>query len=208
MKERFKRLSKKVLLSYRALPDKKQYVEFFTAVLSVPVLITVILLNLNSLNGLKNKQQITTPNPTPEKIYINQQPASSGQTGIQTNTQPTATPASSQGPCKQQIGPISIASPQEGQTVSDNPTNINISYSTGVYCSVVWSYRINGGNWSDFDNKSIALYNLPQGTIKLDLRVQSTVTDQQETLTRTFTYNGNSTIPTGTSQNNASSSAH
>ena len=36
---------------YRALPDKKRYIEFVTALLTVPVLITVLISNFNSLKN-------------------------------------------------------------------------------------------------------------------------------------------------------------
>jgi len=215
--EKIKRASKKLVNSIRRLPDKKQYVEFFTAILSVPVLITVILLNLSNLTASKNTKQTPTPAAatTPQTIYIT---APGGQNTVGNNqpnaptTAATINPSATQGPCKPQIGPVAITSPQEGQTVSDNPVNITIVYQNDTYCSVVWSYQINGGSWSDFDNKSIALYNPPQGNITLNLRVQSTVSDQQETLTRHFTYNGSTTIATPTptiasSNNTASGSA-
>ena len=55
--EKFKKWLKKALFSYRALPDKKQYVEFFTALLTVPMLLTVIILNFNNLQGANKKEE-------------------------------------------------------------------------------------------------------------------------------------------------------
>lgn len=209
--QKVKALSKKVLLSYRHIPDKKQYVEFFTAVLSIPVLITVILLNISNLSSIKNNKPNPAPTtiPAPQKIYITE-PGSQTKTIIIATPQPNDNPVS-QAPCKPDIGPISIVSPAEGQTEADNPVDIDISYQTGVYCSVVWSYRINGGNWSSYDNNSVALYNLPRGQITFDLRVQSVVSAQTTSLTRHFTYNGNGGIiatPTVATPTTASSSAN
>ncbi|HZE87125.1 MAG TPA: hypothetical protein VE090_02855 [Methylomirabilota bacterium] len=188
---------KKLFLSYRQIPDKKPYVEFFTALLSIPVLLTVILLNVNSLRSSKdNKTTNTNTSPVQEKIYVTTMPG-----GNQTTT--TNATAS---PCKQAIGPISIDSPQEGDTITNNPVNVDVNYQQGNYCAVVWSYRINGGSWSDFDNKSIALYNPPSGIIKLELRVKSVVANGEKDLTRNFTYKGSTIVPT-ISQNPVSSSS-
>jgi hypothetical protein len=62
-----------------------------------------------------------------------------------------------------------------------------------TYCPVVWSYRINNGRYSDFDDKSIALYNPPNGNIVFDLRVRSLISDDEKILKRTFTYEGTPT---------------
>jgi len=116
---------------------------------------------------------------------------------VANNTNPT------QAECNPDIGPIAISSPDEGDIITDNPVFVSVDYKQGKYCSVVWSYRINGGKWSDYDDRSIALYNPPPGNIKLDLRVKSVVGGTTESLTRNFTYQGTSII-----QNTASSSAN
>lgn len=180
---------KRVALSYRSIPNKKPYVEFLTALLSVPVLLTVILINLNALRG--DKAKTPTPTPAVEKIYVTTAPGTSTNATNPTNDD-----------CKKQVGPISITSPDEGETITDNPVYINIKYDQENYCSVVWSYRTNGGKWSDYDDNSIALYDLPNGNVKFELRVKSLVSSDNKSLTRNFTYKGNS----GT--NNASSSGN
>jgi hypothetical protein len=197
-------LSKKVLSSYKNLPDKKQYIEFFTALLSVPVLVTVIMLNI--LN-LRSANKINTPPPTPQPkqqyIYIpitsnpnTNKDSSSNETNTSTSNT-LVTPTTTE-PCKPAIGPVDITSPAEGDTVTDNPTSIIISYKTGEYCAVVWSYRINNGDWSAYDDKSIALYNLPQGKIKVDVKVKSIVSGDEQILTRSFIYKGTATSVTPT----------
>lgn len=198
--EKVASLSKKILLSTRNIPEKKTYIEFFTALLSVPVLITVIMLNVNNL---KNTNKSTTPPPQKEeKIYI--PVAATQNTGknptsqsINTPTQAISTTSANEA-CKPEIGPVSITSPAEGDTVTDNPAPIIITYKTGEYCAVVWSYRLNDGSWSAYDDKSIALYNLPQGKIKIDVKIKSIVTGDEKILTRNFTYNGttSASIPT------------
>lgn len=184
---------KRALLSYRKIPDKKPYIEFITALLSVPVLLTVILLNLNTLTGNKEKETKTTNN-TPQTVVV---------TAPDTNNQPVTN--QQQEECIPEIGPISITAPEDGEVITDNPVFVSISYKQGDYCSVVWSYRINGGKWSDYDDRSIALYNPPPGKIRFELRVKSVVGSDSRTLTRNFTYQGTSIIQTTPS---ASSSAN
>jgi len=166
---------KKFFLSYRGIPNKKPYVEFLTALLSIPVLLTVVLLNLNTLSNKENKSE----NKSQEKVFI---------------TLPGG--GSVEAPCKEEIGPIEISSPQEGETVLDNPVFVDIIYRQGEYCSVVWSYRINGGKWSDYSDNSIALYNPPSGNIRFELRVKSVVSNENKTLKRNFIYKGKSIVPT------------
>ena len=204
--DKVKRSLKKALRSYRHLPDKKQYVEFFTALLSVPVLLTVILINLNNLNP--KKSVVPTPTPTQQEKTIIVSLPPGNQSG---NTQITPQPNVTSEPCNKQLAPVTITSPDEGDTVTDNPVFVTITYDQQNYCSVAWSYRINGGAWSDYGNNSLSLYNLPQGPIKLDLRVQSIVTGQQSMQTRNFTYKGTAVSVTpvlSPTPNTSSSSAH
>ena len=175
-----KNLIKKTRYSYRALPDKKQYIEFFTAALTVPMLLTVIIINLNNLRS--NKQVQPTPTPTAERPIIVNLP-----TGTEKGT---VVPQNTNAACKKGIGSISIEYPEEGSTSFDNPLQIDIQYQQGEYCAVVWAYRINDGKFSDYDDKSIALYNVPNGVVRFQLKVKSIVTGEEKTLTRTFTYKG------------------
>ncbi|MBI2420706.1 MAG: hypothetical protein HYV38_01325 [Candidatus Levybacteria bacterium] len=115
---------------------KKPQLEFFTALLTIPVLLTVIILNLNNLRGNQNKSATPTPvviTQTAKDDEINQ-----------AQTTPT------QGPCEPGIGEISIDSPEENENVSDNPVMVDINYKAGDFCAVVWSYRINNGRYSDY----------------------------------------------------------
>jgi len=183
--EKIKQFFRKTKRSYRALPDKKQYIEFFTAALTVPVLITVIIINLNNLKTNK------TPSPQPQSserpIVVNVPDSKGNNTVIQ---QP------SNAACIKGIGPVSIDYPEESDIVNDNPIQIDINYEQGDYCAVVWSYKINDGKFSEYDDKSIALYNVPNGSIRFQLRVKSIVTGETKLLTRNFTYNGTSITPT------------
>lgn len=186
----------KLRYSYRSIPDKKQYVEFFTALLSVPVLLTVILLNINNLRA---KPAATAPSPTPTQqekiIYISPQSET---------TKNTVSSIPTSAPCLKSLPPVTISYPQEGDTISDNPLTFSIDYpQDSNYCAIVWSYRINNGTWSDFDDKSIALYNLSSGKVTFDLRVKSIVTGDETSLQRTFQYVNNNVTPDQTSSNSA-----
>lgn len=175
-----KRVLKKIAHHYRKIPERKPYLEFITAILSIPVLLTVIILNFNTLRADKKEEK--PPVTTTEKIYVTLP-------GSKDNTGPHE-------PCTPGIGEISISSPEEDEEVMDNPVFVEIDHEDGVYCEVVWSYRINNGKWSDYDDRSIALYNPPQGDVKVDVRVKSVVNNDSDSLTRNFTYKGTSIVPT------------
>ena len=176
--------------SITQLPDKKRYLELVTAILTVPVLATAIILNFNNL---KPKEAAPTPTPTVQErvVYISPSRA-------ELKDEPKDTEA-----CIKEIAPISITSPVEGEVVTDNPVSINIAYNQGKYCAAVWSYRMNNGRWSDYNDRSIALEILTPGVIRFDLRVKSIVTGEERTLTRTFTFDG----PTNSDSPTASESA-
>lgn len=184
---------KKIIRSINKLPDKKKYIEFITAILSIPVLLSVILLNYSNLQNQK-KPQDETKTPTPAVITIIQDrnydgPASS-------NTQPTVPNTE----CIPEVGPVTIVSPETGATIRDNPLYIVISQNDpdNEYCAIVWSYRINNGAWSNFDDRDISIYNMESGEKKLDVRFKSLISGKEETISRIFSYQNTQQIPTPT----------
>lgn len=181
------KLSKLGLL-LKKVPDRKHYIEFITAILSIPVLLTVILVNMNNLSAQNKKTASSSPTPVKEVIIhetVKDTPLKA----------PQISPTSSA--CKKEIGPISISYPAEGAIVSDNPVNFIIRYEDKNYCAVVWSYRINNSSWSEYSSNSPSVYNIPNGTVRFELRIQSTVSSDQAMFQRTFTYQ-NSASPTPT----------
>ena len=167
----------------KKLPQGKHHLDFVAALLTIPVLLSVIILNYSNLQSLKSKPaQTPTQNQTPI-IVVPSQKESNGVTPVSTS-------------CIKDIGPISISYPSEGDTISDSPVCVIINYSNPNYCSAVWSYRINNGSWSDYNSNNPCIYNLPNGNTKFDLRIQSTVNQKQESLTRNFFYK-NSNNATG-----------
>lgn len=198
-----KKYLRRARTSITKLPDHKQYVELITATLTIPVLATAVVLNVNNLKP-KTATPAATPSTVQEKIIY----VSPGDTKDSTNNTTTATvPTATQ--CTKDIAPLTITSPAENDTITDNPVNITIDYDQGNYCSAVWSYRINGGQWSDYDDRSIALYNLPKGIIHFDLRVKSLAAAVERNYSRTFTYAGSNDqlVPTATTAPVSSSSA-
>lgn len=169
----------------RAIPKRKHYLEFLTATLSIPVLATAIFINVASLRD-NNKEKTSEP----EKIFITapERPNNDSQVVQPTNAE-----------CLKTVGPVNISYPNEGDIVTDNPLEVRIDLDrSGEYCAVVWSYRINGGRWSDYDDKSLALYNLPNGQKTLELRVKSVAGGSEKILKRTFDYQGTEVQATNT----------
>lgn len=175
----------KIKAGISKLPDKKPHLDFIVALLTIPALALTLFLNFSSL---KNKNTATTTT-TPVQ---NQMKNNTGQKTITELTKivitATPQPTADTNTCVKDIGPISIDSPNEGQTVSNNPVCIDINYQAGNYCSVVWSYRINNGDWSDYSNNAVCLYNLPSGNNTFDLQIKSLASASVKTLHRTFNY--------------------
>lgn len=167
---------------------KKPYLELIAAALTIPVLITVFALNVDNLKG--NKDAKVEDNSKTQTIVITQ-PANDSKTEPKEKEVVVTKEA-----CEPGIGDISIATPSENETVTDNPVLVDIDYEQGKYCEVVWSYKVNAGAWSSYDDTSISLYNLSDGNVKLELRVKSVVNSDQKTLTRNFTYSGAASTPT------------
>ncbi len=192
---------------YHALPDKKRYVEFFSALLSIPVLVTVIILNINNLKS-ESQQKLPSPTQPPAVVTIIQRPprVSSTPAPVPTATitpTPSPTPTAS---CIQAVGPVSISAPDEGDVVTGDPVCLVIDRQGEDYCGVVWSYQINGGPWSDFTDNTICMYGLTPGAKTLNLRVQSLVSSDEVSLSRNFTVAGGGPAPT-TAPTPASASA-
>ena len=209
----------------RQLPDKKRYLDFFTAVLTVPILLTVILTNISNMQNAKK----TDPTPTPTPVYTeipeptislkkeyptsaietSPRPIISASPSPAADQSPTQIPTLSQTACKKKVGPVAIERPIENQTVSTDPLCFDIQYEDQSYCPVTWSYRINGGSWSDFVDSDICLINAASGEKKFELKVRSAVSNDETTLIRTIIYkNPNETpTPTATPTTAATSSA-
>lgn len=170
------------------LHKAKPHLDYIAALLTIPVLITAIIINVTNL---QNKKPSPTPTPSAHG-------ASYGNTGIQT-VKVTSSPVPTDTPnCIPGIGNISIDSPQNGAIVSTNPICINISYLSQNHCGVIWAYKINNGPLSDYSNNSVCLYNVPAGVVTFNLQVKSLVNSDMKSLGVTF-QNAPAVSPTPTS---------
>lgn len=184
-----KNIFQKIKKWYSALPDKKRHIELLTAALSVPMMLTVILVNMNNIKSQKEKTVTEAATTTPIQVVIDN-PSNT----ISTNSNVTPTIIPTKAECKKDIGNIEIISPQEDEIITSDNLCINIS-TDDKYCAVTWSYRLNNGSWSEFNNKDICLYNLTAGKKQLQVKIKSTVIDKTITLERNFIYQ-TSTTPT------------
>lgn len=196
MKENIQKGAKKLVNSIRKLPEKKSHLDFFAAILAIPMMTTIIIINV--LNLQSKKQGTNTPTPTPVVIKVNQNTPNLSVTPISAIDTAAPTPTLSPATCQKGIGTISIDSPQEGQTESANPLCIAINYDGAGYCSVAWSYKINSSDWSDYTNTSVCLYNLPIGANTFTLNVKSIVSNASQTIIRHFVYAPSGSTPTPT----------
>lgn len=199
-KEKNKEKKEKRAIHHKVIA-KKPYIEFITAFMSVPLSITWLLLNMNNIKNI-NTHPTPTPAPTPiVKTIIQEKEVAGIRTTTTTNTQtsnPSITPTTlvkvvEKDACKKGLGPVSIVSPAEGDVVTDNPVMFTINYDTSTYCSAVWSYRVNGGEWSDYSDTSVGVYNLPEGPVTFELHVKSVVNNDVTTLVRKFIYKSQTT---------------
>ncbi len=180
---------------YRGLPEKKKYVEFVTAVLSVPVMLTVIIINLNNLNQQKVNSQKQAPQEktTPIQIVITGEKNNSilfepsPVVSYSPNTSLAPSPTSKA--CIKEVGQVSISSPRESEVITKNPVCITIA-TQPEYCGVEWSYKLNADAWSEYSDKNICLYNLSNGNHTVQVKVKSTQSNDETTLQRSFVYQG------------------
>lgn len=212
MKQFFHRLTN----WYQNLPDKKKYLELFSAALTVPMLLTVIIINLNNIKGQKNTiSSETPPTSTPIQIVITGSPSQENSPPTLIKDPPstptinptitaaatTITPSPTTPSCLQEIGPIEILSPQEGEIITTDQVCLNIS-TNSKYCPLVWSYKLDNGSWSEFNSNDICLYNLDNGSKQLQVQFKNTSISKTVTLARNFTYQKASAItPTLTPTN-------
>jgi hypothetical protein len=190
---------------FRQLPNRKRYLEFITAFLTIPVLLTVIYSNVNSIRNANAKKPTeiethVTPAPLPK------QPQSTGLI-IEVKNVASGPASLAQAPvvekeiikeCKKEVGPVEIISPQEGQTVTDQNFCIDVSYHTGEYCAVVWSYRINDSAWSEYSDKSTCIYSMSPGAKQLEVRIKSITGGDEVLLKRSFSFQPPKTNPSPT----------
>ncbi len=167
------------------LHKAKPHLDYIAALLTIPVLITAILINVTNLGKSKN---VPNPSPAPRSTY--------GNTSIETVKATSVPIPTSSSNCTPGIGNVSIDYPQNNSIVSVNPVCISIAYASNNHCAVVWAYRINSGPWSNYSNDSVCLYNMPSGQITYDLQIKSLVNSDTQIAHTVFTYAPPSPTPT------------
>lgn len=194
---------------YRSLPEKKRYIELLTAVLTVPVLITVLIANVRNINTQPQKNEsissgssvLGTVRQTPTPTFpVNKSGTTDASPSSITSPEPSHTPQQ----CNPAVGNPTIKYPKEGEVVTGNPVCIDISIEKEGFCSVVWSYRINNSAWSEFTDKSFCIYDLSPGQKQLEVRIKSIVSGDEVTRSRTFLIPGMTATPTPESSPSAS----
>ena len=190
-----KKLILRIKKWYCGLSDKKRHIELITAILSIPMMLTVIFVNYNNIK--KNKLATTTETTPIQVIITGNPPVNQNITPNKTATA-TATPTPTKVECKKDIGSVKIISPNEDEIITSDNVCINIS-TDDKYCPVTWSYQLNNDIWSDYSDKEICLYNLTVGEKQLKVKIKSTVVDKTVTLERNFIYKtSEATTPTPT----------
>ena len=187
---------------YHGIPEKKRWIDMVTALLTIPVLLTVIITNLGNLKKNDNKDAKETPQPTIERIIIRDSdgPAASPTQSPVKENQNIANNSTPAPLCKAEPIPYEIAFPREGDKISIDPVCVSLrQIQNDNYCSSVWAYRINESSWSTYSDDPICLYNMASGPIKLEISVKSTVSGDEKISVRNFIYqNGSIPIPTPT----------
>ena len=134
---------KKIKTWYKNLPEQKKYIEFLTAILTIPVLLTIIVNNVNMMRNSKTVTSTPSYSIQPQVITIVQKDANPSVFPPPTiSLYPTPTQYS----CNPQIGPVNINHPMEGEIVNQTPVCLDILYDNKTYCPVVWSYKLNNGD--------------------------------------------------------------
>lgn len=173
----------------KTIPDKKSYLEVITAALTIPVLLTVLLNNLSSLNHAKPQEPSPTVSgavvrsPTPTQTLPS--PVPDPEPTESEDIIPSSTPVPST--CTPRVGTVTIEFPHENQSVQSDPVCLDIVRIAPDLCPVVWSYKINDSSWSDYTDRSICLYGLSGGEKRLELRVRSIASSDEIRLQRIFT---------------------
>lgn len=174
------------------IPNKKIYLELITATLTIPVLITVLFVNISNIKKVsEQKQNIISSevSPTSKKQEIIDKPTPKEEaTPMITPIPPSTTILYiTNAQCKKEIGPVEILSPKENEVIKENHLCLDISYQQSEFCLVVWSYKIDNNPWSEYTDKSICLYGLASGEKNLELKVKSVVSTNELILKRNFT---------------------
>lgn len=185
------------------IPDKKKWIDVITATLTIPVLLTVIISNVNNIKSkeVKGAESETTPTQAPlivrdviqipesnpiEIVKVNDEDKNNEEqpTSTPVPQQPTSTPVS----CKLDPQPIEVSYPKENSEINVDPVCVVMEQKETGYCDTTWAYRVNNSSWSTYTKDPICLYNMANGAIKLEVRTKNRESGREATYTRNFNY--------------------
>lgn len=177
----------------RRTPERKRWFDVLTAILTIPVLLTVIITNIINLQSRNKTETSPLPSTTAAPIQITiENPTGEGRVSPVAKI---ATPSPSGPACKEGVPEYEIVSPREGEELSNDPVCVVHAAQTAGYCATTWSYRINDASWSPYTDTPVCLYNMASGPIKFELRIKG-ANGEEKTYTRKFVYNKlNSALP-------------
>lgn len=183
----------------RRTPERKRWFDVLTAMLTIPVLLTVIITNVMNLRSRDEKNASPVPSTTSAPIQITiENPQASNQGA---NVAVTPTPRVSVSPsgpsCKEGVADYEIISPRESEIVSNDPLCIVFSPKSKDFCEASWSYRINNASWSPYSDAPVCLYNMADGPVQFELRIKGN-NGEEKTHTRNFIYR---TLPESNTSN-------
>ncbi len=189
---------------FSQLPDKKKWIDVITATLTIPVLLTVTIANLNKIKS-KDAETTQETSPTQAPIIVRDFISVFKEQTNDTNKeltptlneenkkQPTNTPEPTQQvsvtpSCKMEPQPYEITYPKENEKVEVDPVCVVLNAKDQGYCTTQWAYRVNNSTWSNYTSDPICLYNMASGNIKLEVRTKNQISGQEKTITRNFSY--------------------
>lgn len=183
----------KIKKVYQDLPEKKKYIELISAAVSLPVMVTVLMLNLNNLRQTKSTSNST---PTPSLSQITPTPSLTPVISTTPRLSPTLTPTPTITPtpavCNPDVSSVDFVTPTDNQLISSNSLTIDLTDPATGFCNYLWSYTIDGANWSEYTDKAVSIYNLSPGTKKIQVKVKSIVGTSTKLLSRTVTIQSSS----------------
>jgi len=175
---------------YKGLPEKKRWIDVVTAVLTIPVLLTVVISNFLTIQSKKNAEKDNDSEVVTTQAPINitvENPAGSDKPGISPSPEINLNPS-----CNPDLPEYEIISPKENEIVSNDPLCIVHVVQGSGFCQATWSYRINKSSWPPYTDQPVCLYNMASGDIEFELKVKNEKGDE-EVYTRNFLYDKKAT---------------
>jgi len=168
------RIIKPIILKIKKT-DKKKLIDLIIGFLTIPSLITILILNLNNLKESKTDTSDKTTSNQEKTIIIQNQPTASQ--SADNNNLPKPSPIVFPSPeenCNPNSDSIQIVYPKENQTVHDNPFCISMKIDENDNsCPLEWAYSVNHKPLSAWSSEPICFYDLKNGEVNLKIVVKN-----------------------------------